>query len=199
MGNRFSRLRWLGAGSCVLLLAGCVSRVVPPEPDSLTKPADVYLLDHGRHSSLVLPREEGGVVRYSYGEWGWYVEGRRHLPAGAMAMLWPTKSGLGRGVYPGIDTLEQFHRLAPEGLTDVYSFPVEAGRVLALRRRLDGHFERADVEPMSSDEFGLEFVPYPRGYSAIHQSNLVVARWLRALGVEVHGSPWFSRWRVATR
>ncbi|MCE8015389.1 hypothetical protein HOP62_04780 [Halomonas sp. MCCC 1A17488] len=179
-----------------LLLAGCVGHVLPPEPSSLDRPVEVYVLDHGRHASLVLPREEGGMVRYSYGEWRWYVEGRRHWPAGAAAMLWPTASGLGRGEYPGVDSPEQFHRLAPEGLDEVYPIQAEAGRVLALRRRLDGHFERAAVEPVPSEEFGLAFVPHPRKYSAVHQSNLVVARWLRALDVEVRGSPWFSRWRV---
>ncbi|UYG05642.1 hypothetical protein OCT51_09875 [Halomonas sp. LR3S48] len=198
MEHRLYLLRWLGAGLGALLLAGCVGRVLPPEPRSLAEPVDVYLLDHGRHSSLVLPREEGGVVRYSYGEWRWYVEGRRHLPAGAAAMLWPTKSGLGRGVYPEISSPGQFHRLAPEGLTDVHAFQAEAARVMALRRRLDEHFEQAASEPVPSEEFGLEFVPYPRRYSAVHQSNLVVARWLLALDVDVHGSPWFSNWRVDT-
>ncbi|MFQ3789729.1 hypothetical protein [Halomonas sp. A29] len=199
MEHRLYLLRWLGAGLCVLLLTACVGRVVPPAPHSLTEPVDIYLLDHGRHASLVLPREEGGMVRYSYGEWRWYVEGRRHLPAGAAAMLWPTAAGLGRGVYPEIDSPAQFHRLAPEGLTDVYPLQAEAGRVQALRQRLDGHFERAAGEPVPSEEFGLEFVPYPRRYSAAHQSNLVVARWLHALDVEVDGSPWFSNWRVASR
>lgn len=191
-------LRWLGVGLCAWGLAGCVSRVLPPEPHSLTEPVDIYLLDHGRHSSLVLPREEGGMVRYSYGEWRWYVEGRRHLPAGAAAMLWPTAAGLGRGVYPEIDSPSQFHRLAPEGLSDIYPLQAEAVRVIALRRRLNRHFEQADREPVPSEEFGLEFVPFPRGYSAAHQSNLVVAHWLRALDVEVDGSPWLSNWRVVT-
>ncbi|MBW6391212.1 hypothetical protein [Billgrantia antri] len=198
MGNRRGWLRWLGAGLSMLLLAGCFARVMPPEPHSLTRPVDVYLLDHGRHSSLVLPREEGGVVRYSYGEWRWYVEGHRHFSAGIAAMLWPTASGLGRGEYPRIESPDQFHRLAPEGLDEVYPLRAEARRVLSLRRRLDRHFERAGVEPVSSEEFGLEFVPYPRRYSAVHQSNLVVARWLRALDMEVLGSSWWSRWRLET-
>ncbi|WP_111412114.1 hypothetical protein [Billgrantia lactosivorans] len=189
---------WLVTLLCALTLTGCVGRVLPPEADSIARPVDVYLLDHGRHSSLVLPREEGGVTRYSYGEWRWYVEGRRHLAAGAAAMLWPTASGLGRAEHPGITSPQQFHRLAPEGLVKAYRLRVDAWRVQALRRRLDAHFEDAAVEPVASEEFGLAFVPYPRKYSAVHQSNLVVARWLRALDVEVRGTPWLSRWRVAS-
>lgn len=65
----------------LLLLAGCAGRLTPPEAP--VSPVTVYLLDHGRHASLVLPRREGGMVRYSYGEWRWYVEAERHLLSGA--------------------------------------------------------------------------------------------------------------------
>ena len=196
MSLRKRLLCWLGVGFTTLSMSGCVGRVVPPEPDSLAQPVDIFLLDHGRHASLVLPHEEGGMVRYSYGDWRWYVEGRKHWLAGAAAMLWPTHAGLGRAVHPQIDGPEQFHHLAPEGVEQVYSLEAEAGRVVALKRRLDAHFERADIEPVASDEYGLQFVPYPRRYSAIHQSNLVVACWLRELDFDVIGSPWLSNWRV---
>jgi hypothetical protein len=196
MAHRWGLLCRLGGVLLVLQLAGCVGRVLPPEPQALANPVDIYLLDHGRHASLILPHEQGGVVRYSYGEWRWYVEGRRHLPIGAAAMLWPTDAGLGRGVYPEIEAPEQFQRLAPEGLVEVYTLQADTARVRALQRRLDAYFERAESEPVQSEEHGLDFVPYPRAYSAFHQSNLVVARWLRDLGMEVRGSPWFSNWRV---
>ncbi|MCE8025601.1 MULTISPECIES: hypothetical protein [Halomonadaceae] len=202
MAYREQLRRWLGtllAMMAIVLLTGCAGRVVPPEPSLLEQPVDIYLLDHGRHASLVLPRESGGVVRYSYGDWRWYVEGRQHALSGAAAMLWPTDAGIGRAVHPDIDAPEQFHRLAPEGLTDIYPLEADMGRVQALKRRLDAHFERADVEPVPSEQYGLEFVPYPRGYSAAHQSNLVVAQWLRELDFEVRGSPWLSNWRVTPR
>lgn len=192
-------LGWLAVALVVLVLTGCAGRIVPPEPRSFEQPVDIFLLDHGRHASLVLPRQSGGVVRYSYGDWRWYVEGRQHALSGAAAMLWPTDAGIGRAVHPDIATPEQFHRLAPEGLTAVYPLEADMGRVLALKRRLDAHFERADMEPVPSEQYGLEFVPYPRSYSAAHQSNLVVAQWLRELDFEVRGSPWLSNWRVAER
>lgn len=177
-----------------VLLTGCAGRIVPPSAP--IDPVEIYLLDHGRHASLVLPRQGGGVVRYSYGEWGWYVEGRRHLPAAVSAMLWPTASGLGRGVHEEIDSPHDLHRLAPEGLVGVYPLQAEATRVAALRRQLDAHFQAEGVTPAYSAEFDLEFVPYPRAYSLTHQSNLVVAQWLRRLGIEVKGVPWLSNWRI---
>ncbi|MBA2777677.1 hypothetical protein [Billgrantia kenyensis] len=188
--------RGLGIAVFALLLTGCVGRVAAPEPAALAQPVEVFLLDHGRHASLVLPGESSGVVRYSYGEWRWYVEGERHFLAGVSAMLWPTEAGLGRGVHPEIDHPREFSRLAPEGLVAVYPLHAEAARVGALRSRLDAHFEDSRGEPVASDEFGLEFVPYPRRYSALHQSNLIVAHWLRDLDVEISGSPWLSNWRI---
>jgi hypothetical protein len=178
----------------LLGLVGCAGRLTPPEAS--VAPVTVYLLDHGRHASLVLPRREGGMVRYSYGEWRWYVEGERHLLAGASALLWPTASGLGRGVHETITTRGELAGLAPEGLVRVYPLVAEEARVVALKRRLDAHFEAPGVAPVYSEEFDLAFVPYPRAYWLTHQSNLVTARWLRSLDVEVRGIPWLSNWRL---
>lgn len=196
MAYRRNLPNWLVAILLTLLSSGCVGHVVPPGRHTLEEPVEVYLLDHGRHSSLVLPRGQGGFVRYSYGDWRWYVEGCRHFAVGAAAMLWPTEAGLGRGIYPDIEPPERFRRLAPEGLVEIHTLPAEASRVRRLQKHLDGYFERAGSPPVSSEEYGLEFVRHPRDYSATHQSNLVVARWLRELGFEVRGVPWFSLWRV---
>lgn len=179
----------------LLVLSGCAGRLIPPEAP--VAPVTVYLLDHGRHASLVLPRREGGVVRYSYGEWRWYVEGERHLLAGASALLWPTASGLGRGIHEATSDRVALSGLAPEGLEQVYLLVAEEARVVALKSRLDAYFEAPGVTPVYSAEFDLSFVPYPRAYWLTHQSNLVIARWLRSLGVEVRGIPWLSNWRLA--
>lgn len=178
----------------LLVLAGCAGRLTPPEAPVV--PVTVYLLDHGRHASLALPRREGGLVRYSYGEWRWYVKGQRHPLAAASALLWPTVSGLGRGVHETITSRDALPSLAPEGLMRVYPLVAEEARVVALKSRLDAYFEAPGVTPVYSDEFDLSFVPYPRAYWLTHQSNLVTARWLRSLGVEVQGIPWLSNWRL---
>lgn len=133
---------------------------------------------------------EKGVARYSYGEWKWYVEGRQGVWRGVAAMLWPTRSGIGRTQHGDIDSPHShLDRLAPEGIETIYSLQADAELVIALQQSLDTHFARARMEPVFSEDYGLYFVPYPRDYSALHQSNLVVAQWLRQLDVEVKGSP----------
>lgn len=65
-------------------LAGCTAHVIPPS--GLTAPVSVYVLNHGRHSSLVLPGESGWR-RYAYGDWQWYAENRTGLMQGAAALV----------------------------------------------------------------------------------------------------------------
>ncbi|MGM0703427.1 MAG: hypothetical protein ACQEUG_13645 [Pseudomonadota bacterium] len=194
-----SRSGWRVYCHCVVwtallaLLVGCAGRLVPPA--EVIDPVDVYLLDHGRHASLVMPHHEGGVVRYSYGDWQWYVEGRRHLLSGTAAMLWPTAGALGRRIDEGLELPGQLSRLSPEGVVASHPLVVERSRAGALSRRLDARFA-ASGPGVESPEFNLVFVRDPRDYWLAHQSNLVVSGWLEELGVEVRGAPWLSRWHV---
>lgn len=185
-------------GCCVVLLlvllTGCAARLHPPA--EVADPVEVYLLDHGRHASLVVPDGDEGVVRYSYGDWQWYVEGRRHAGAALAAMLWPTRGALGRRHHPQREMPGELWRVAPEGVEQSYTLSVERERSRALRRRLDARHAAA-APAVESDAFDLSFVPHPRAYWLAHQSNLVVARWLGELGVTVRGIPWLSRWYIS--
>lgn len=189
-----SAWRRLALAALLTLLAGCAARLEPPA--EVADPVDVYLLDHGRHASLVLPYGEEGVVRYSYGDWQWYVEGHRHAGSALAAMLWPTRGALGRRVHPQLEVPAELSRVAPEGIERSYPLTVERARTRSLRRRLDARFAVAGPA-VESTAFDLTFVPHPRAYWLAHQSNLVVARWLGELGVAVRGTPWLSRWYLS--
>lgn len=64
--------RVCGLGCRVVSLAGCVAHVQPPRVERGAQ--KVFLVDHGRHPSLVLPHGEGRAVRYAYGDWKWFAE-----------------------------------------------------------------------------------------------------------------------------
>lgn len=188
-GPRFLRV------AIVLALAGlitaCSNKVmVPPDPSSPTR---AYLVNHGRHASLVVPDEKGAWLRYSHGEWRWYALNETGPWRAVQAILWPTRATIGRGRLARAP--ENGTPLAgiPEGYVEATAFQVPRSRVAALRRRLDHHFETADrhhFQPI----YQLVFVPYPEDYWFMHQSNEVVANWLRALGLEVNGPTLFSNW-----
>lgn len=187
------RLWWSLLLPGLIVLAGCTGRVIPPAV--LSEPVDVYLVDHGRHSSLVLERPDG-VVRYAYGEWDWYARDRRGSLAAMSAMLWPSRGALGRKVYPGVEVPPFPERIVPEGFEEVFVLRAEAARVRQLRSHLDAIFEEGRGDLIYHSFYDLEFVPYPRAYWLAHQSNVVTAEWLRQLGFTVRGTAWSSNWRI---
>lgn len=178
-----------------VMSSGCAGVVTPPpSPDD---PVEVYLLDfYGPHTSLVLPRRSGGMVRYGYCDWRWCVEGRRNILTGTSALLWPTASGVGRAEYPGIRSREELGRLVPDGDDGVYRLRAGSAGVRALQQRLDAHFNDNGDATASRRAFGMEFVRHPRGYWFAHQSNLLLADWLREMGFEIRSYPLMVDWRL---
>ncbi|MFL1406546.1 hypothetical protein ACJO2E_14520 [Marinobacter sp. M1N3S26] len=175
----------------VAVTSGCANHVTVPEDP--TSPTRAYLVNHGRHASLVLPGPDGQWRRYSHGEWRWYALDETGPFRAMQAILWPTRAAIGRGILsrppegggpvPGI----------PEGYIEAIPFQISQSRVVALRKRLDDHFDNAETRQYQPI-YELEFVPYPQDYWFLHQSNEVTADWLRALGLEVRGPTLFSDW-----
>ncbi len=182
-----------------MLIAGtaCVNRVIPPARP--TDPTSVFLLDHGRHPSLVIPRKENEWVRYTYGNWAWYAEGRTHVFKALAALCWPNKAALGQQRLAPADDL--FHPAGPigEGIVRVYSIHVSAERARRLDDRLEELFMAGREEKLYNPEWGVEFVPHPRAYWIFYQSNTVVAEWLEEMGCEVRGPALFSKWKIPER
>jgi hypothetical protein len=172
------------------MLGACTTTVTPPS--DLTETVSVYIVDHGRHSSLVIP-SEAGWQRYAYGDWRWYAEGETGLLQGAAALLWPTPAGLGR------QRLEQRPDQAPAfnvGFESLHEIKVEATSAATLATRLAALHEREDALRHFNAAHRLEFAAHPERYWVFNQSNGKVAQWLQELGCEVNGLPLLARWHV---
>lgn len=190
-----SLLPLLAAGGA-LLLGGCTTAVHPPPSPPAAEAVEVYLLDHGRTSSLVLPVADGDLRRWAYGDWRWYALGRRTPATAVAALSWPTRGALGREELagpPGVETVRAGVAVEIDAL-----HPLRVGRaaVEALAARLEGLFERQIDTLVVNGESGLAFVHHPVPYTLRHSSNRKVAAWLRELGCEVDGPALLSRWRV---
>jgi hypothetical protein len=183
----------------VLLQSGCVTVVTPPDPAGLQEPATVYLVDHQRHSSLMLPLDEtagGGLREYAYGEWAWFAENSTSALRVPAVLFVPTEGALGRADHPAVAGPEELR--ARNGFEAVHELRVEAADVRALLERLDLRFESRIDTLIVNPEVGLEFVKDDRAYSLANHCNHVTAGWLRELGVEVGPVAAVAEFRIQT-
>lgn len=190
-------MRRLAGLWCALSLGGCAATVTCPTGPDATDP--VFLLDHGRHSSLVLPAPDGRLVRYSYGDRRWYAEVDTGFWQGAAALLRRTPAVLGRRELYGDPVSDEVVRALRVGVEYAYTLQTTPDAAAALVARLEALFRAGAEAKRFNPDYDLEFVPHPRDYTGWHNSNHVVADWLRELGCEVGGSPIVSRWRVRER
>ncbi|MEX2671167.1 MAG: hypothetical protein WD294_03540 [Phycisphaeraceae bacterium] len=179
------------------LLVGCTTTVKPPT--GVVDPVTVYVIDHGRTPSLLLPTAGDGAVRYAYGDWVYYAESKRHpIWHGAPALLWPTPAAVGRqplGRMPEANAaaVARATNLDVEHLHDVV---VERADAEALHRDLEQHFQQHWDQRLHNPSAALTFVPHPDRYSLPHDSNRMVGRWLEQMGAETRGPFWATDWHI---
>jgi hypothetical protein len=184
----------IGIAAGLVLLLGCTNVVVPPP--ELQQPQPVFVLDHGRHASLVLPTAEGGLVRYAYGDWKYYAEASTGVAEASAAILLPTASGLGRRQLPEPATDAGVRQAFGITVEHYHAVIVERTAMAELRLELDSVFESNRETLIYNRGYDLEFVRYPRRYTIFRNSNWMVADWLRRLGCRVSGLLLLSKWRV---
>jgi hypothetical protein len=185
-------LRKVVALALVLLaLCGCATHVTPPA--EVQAPAKVFVLDHGRHTSLVVSTPEDGLVRYAYGDWRFYAERETGIVRAIAALLWSTPAALGRRELEGPASADIVRARVPLRIETLYEIEVERERVEILRAELDAIFAEAD-EVRETPETHLFFAPHPRAYNLRHNSNTAIASWLERLGCETRGPALLARW-----
>lgn len=199
----------------IALCTGCTNVIIPPH--DLQNPRMVYLLESGRHSSLLLPdldddSAEPSFTEYAYGDWQWFAHRNTGWYRVMPTLFWPTQGTIGRNTSPlpepiipspsqgGVFALvEEGHRLAIVhhfGLDALYPIWVEAEHIEALHRRLDERYEDSAAASRFVPEYRLTFVPDSKPYTAFHNCNHEVLAWLRDLGCETRGTGMFSLFRV---
>lgn len=179
-----------------LLLAGCSASVRVPADLAGDDLRPVFFIEHGWHSSLVLAREDGTVVRWVYGEWRWYALDDTGALRAVPTLFWPTQGALGRRELDGPATARSIEARTRVLIDAVHELAAPPEAVDALLEKLDGRFENARDTWHFSRLYDLAFVHDARRYTLARNSNHVVADWLRALGFEVRGNPTIGRWRV---
>jgi hypothetical protein len=172
----------------------CTNVIVPPR-DPL-QPRPVFVLDHGRHASLVLPAEDSLLVRFAYGDWTYYAKAETGASEASAAVLLPTTAALGRRALVEPATEEGVRSALRVGVERVYEVIVDSARAGRLLEVLDSIFDADRENVIYNSGYDLEFVRHPRRYTIFRNSNWMVADWLRQLGCRVSGLLLFSKWKL---
>jgi hypothetical protein len=196
IGSRRGRGLALAIASPLWLL-GCATTVFPPH--HVANPVQVGVLDHGRHTSLIVEIPGNGMLRYAYGDWQWYALRRTGPFEASSALLWPSQAGLGRQELPGPFSPTAVSRQVRVPIEHALYLTVDAGKVRHLIERLDGIFFESSADRVYNEAYDLVFVPHPDRYSMFHNSNQVVRDWLEQLGCRVEGTAFFSNWQKGAR
>jgi hypothetical protein len=180
------------------ILAACATTyiVAPPPLVSTAARAPVAVLDHGRHSSLVIGLPDGRMVRYSYGNWRWYAEGKTGVAEGYTALFRESPAALGRRVLTGPLTAEALRQQVRVVIEDTLLLDVDAAAAQRLVDKLDSIAEAGRAHMLTNENVDLDFFPHPEPYSEAHSSNRVLSGWLREMGVDVEGDGLIADWKL---
>ena len=190
------RARFFPVVPIAMLIAagGCATTIAPPP--NVANAATVYVIDYGRHSSLLLPAGPGSFSEYAFGDWDWFALRRTTFGDGVRATFFSRASTLGRRQL----------RL-PEGVSESgVARALRADRALridaphdraeSLRRHLDDLFDRHLDTVTYEVESDMWFVRYQGGYWGCYNCNHQTKDWLQALGCDVRGPALTSRFEL---
>ena len=180
----------------VTVVTGCVTTTLHP-PGDLEEPRTVFLVDHGRHSSLVVSRSDGDLVRYAYGDWRYYADQDTSLASGAAALLWPTPATLARAQLDGPADVDVLRGQLRVGIQDIYVFEVAGSDADRVVDKLDALHLEGKKDHQYVAAYDMTFAPHPDPYTVLNNSASVLAGWLESMGVEVEGPALVASWRVA--
>ena len=173
-----------------IFLAGCSATKITP-PLNVEDGVDVYLLDHGLHTTLILPYKNGVSYRWGYGDFRYYALGEKSFTNSFVALFFPTQAALGREKLSS--PLDLAH--ASKVVKNIYVIHLERVKVYQLQEELLFIFDNATLIHRS-EEFSFEFADHPKKYHLFHNSNKMVALWLSSMGAKVSKYPILANWKV---
>jgi hypothetical protein len=173
---------------------GCTATIVPPPVSSVGRSAPVLIADYGYHSTLILPRAQGGLIEYAYGDWEYFGQNKKSVATALHALLASEQATLGRRI---IDREPD-----PTGVTQatgakgVIRFDAPRDKVAALETALDERFSSRRESITYNPVHQLYFVKDDARYGVGHNCNHFTAEWLERLGCKVEGPMVGSSFRI---
>lgn len=156
----------------------------------------MFVLDHGRHTSLVLATDTGDMVRYAYGDWRYYAERDTRLRSGLAALFCRTPSTLARRELAGPPEETVLLGRLRVGVQTLHLLEVPGEDADRLRAELDALHAQGVDRHLHVGAYDLVFAPHPEPYTWRNNSATKIGEWLEAMGVVVRGPALVSRWEV---
>ena len=180
-----------------LFLVSVFSPTVLIPPRDLTDPRQVFLIDHGTHTSIAIETNQESFIRYAYGDKNYYALRNTDLSSGARALLIPTDAVLARAELEITPSVEGVIDALPVVVQKVYPLRVEGFKADQLISSLDKIFVQGKVTLIEVPAYGLDFVPHPDDYSWVNNSSTMIASWMRHMEITTIGWGLLAYWRVA--
>lgn len=173
---------------------GCAAVITPPAQIAAGHATPVIVADYGYHSTLILPRAQGGLVEYAYGDWNYFGHNNKSVSTALHALFASDQATLGRRLLdrlPNQPGLEQ-----ATGANTLIRFDAPRDKVEELERALEQRFSTNLDSIMYSPVHQLYFVKDNQRYGVGHNCNHFTAEWLERLGCKVEGVVITSKFRL---
>ena len=191
------RVKLIAVSLIGLFLVSALSPTVLIPPRALTEPRQVFLIDHGTHTSIAIETNQETFIRYAYGDKNYYALRRTDLSSGAGALLVPTDAVLARAGLEITPSVEGVIDALPVVVQKVYPLQVEGFKADQLISSLDKIFIEGKEALIEVPAYGLTFVPHPDDYSWVNNSSTMIASWMRHMEITTIGWGLLAYWRVA--
>lgn len=179
----------VAAWALLFVALGCGASV--RSPANPARPVSAFVIDYGRHTTLVLPVDEAAQsgVEFAYGDWDWYALVKQEWPDAIAALAWPSLGALGRRDIPVPIALPHVAEwIACEEIIEVRVGAAESAALLDRLEALYAAAAQAHGPPVYEPLSQLHFVQLPdERYWFFHNCNHVTKGWLEEMGCEVSG------------
>lgn len=155
---------------------------------------EFYLLDHGRHSSLLFPPSKGDWIEFTYGEWEWFAQNNDPWYRVPGVLFWPTKGALGHRTFSDLKTIKKHYNF--ENGVQLILLRAERRLLENLRERLEKYFIQSKEHAIFNHTYQLNFVPHKASFHLFHMCNHQIRNWLEELNYDVSGWTLYANWEV---
>jgi hypothetical protein len=178
----------------VLFCCGCQAVIVPPRVSPGEPSLPVFVADYGYHSSVIIPRSEGLMVEYAYGDWTFFAKNQKSWKTTFDALFSSDQATLARRVL--MRSPYQAGLQEAVGANSVFRFEAPRDKVIRLDVELSRRFSRDLDSIIYTPAHDSYFVKDDERYGLGNNCNHLTARWLEQLGCKVEGVVFGSHFKL---